>query len=51
MNVLKDDIKILKELQEEDDREQAHIDADYIISKYIPEELRKEYNKINKWYA
>jgi len=48
---LEEDIKILRELRKSSDIEVAHMKADDIILKYVPRELAKEYNKIDKWYA
>ncbi len=45
-------IEELKKLQVNDDKEQAHIDADDLLLEHISdEEISEEYNKIDKWYA
>ena len=45
----------LKELQQDDDRESAHMQADWIICNLLDDlgyaEVTKEYDKISKWYA
>ena len=45
----------LKELQQDDDTEAAHIQADWIICNLLHDlgytELTKEYDKISTWYA
>lgn len=45
----------LKELQQDDDMERAHIQADWIICNLLEDlgytEVIKEYDKISKWYA
>ena len=48
-------IERLKELQEDDDRESAHMQADWIICNLLDDlgytAVTKEYEKISKWYA
>ena len=45
----------LKELQQDDDIEGAHMQADWIICNLLDDlgytEVTKEYGKISKWYA
>ena len=45
----------LKELQQDDDIEGAHIQADWIICDLLEDlgytKVIKEYDKISKWYA
>ncbi len=45
----------LKELQQDDDIEKAHLEADWIICDLLDDlgytEVTKEYDKISKWYA
>ena len=45
----------LKELQQSDDVEQSHYEADQIICNLLNDlgykDILKEYNKISKWYA
>lgn len=45
-------LKKLKELQTDGDTESAHSDADSALIAFIgDDEIREEYNKIDKWYA
>jgi hypothetical protein len=42
----------LKECSDDDDTEGAHVDADIALLDYINDpEIRKAFNKIDKWYA
>ena len=45
----------LKELQQDDDIDGAHVQADWIICNLLEDlgytEVIKEYDKISKWYA
>jgi|LGOV01.1.fsa_nt_gb hypothetical protein len=41
----------LKELQKSLDPEAAHSDADKILLRFVPQEVREEWEKIDKWYA
>jgi hypothetical protein len=45
-------IKILKELASRSDKEEAHILADKVLLDFInDDEIRAEYNNIDKWYS
>lgn len=42
----------LKELQDDKDAEQSHMNADDLLIEYINDsEITKEYEKIGKWYS
>lgn len=41
----------LKELQKSLDPECAHPDADDILLRFVPEEVKAEWEKVDKWYA
>jgi hypothetical protein len=45
-------IKELKKLQSNEDTEEAHVEADHLLIKYIKDaDIGKEYRAIKKWYA
>ena len=48
-------IKRLKEIQENEDQEQAHVDADGVLCELLQTlgfgDVVEEYNHIAKWYA
>ncbi len=48
-------ISALRKIQKNDDKEEAHIDADEVLCKLLLtlgyKEVVKEYEKIDKWYA
>lgn len=41
----------LKELQESTDTEVAHSDADDILLRFVPQEVKEAWEEVNKWYA
>ncbi len=44
-------VKALKELENDSDTEQAHVEADEILLSLLPTEIQEEFNKLHKWYA
>ena len=41
----------LKELQKPGDIEIAHSEADKILLRFVPQEVKDEWDKVKKWYA
>ena len=41
----------LKELQKSLDPEGAHSDADDILLRFVPQEVKEAWEKVDKWYA
>ena len=48
---LNEALKRLEELQDYTDFETGHGEADDIIISLLPDEIKKVYSKIGKWYA
>lgn len=48
-------VKTLKEIQQYNDAETAHLEADDVLTQFLQElgyyDVVEEYDKIDKWYA